>query len=373
VTNLESNEQPESVKIEETEVNQCSSCGGNTVFDPSSGALKCPFCGSEKEIEKTQENAIEHSFLQALEKDDHSWDDEKRVFKCENCGAETVLDKDKVADFCTFCGSSHIASSENHAGIKPALVLPFQVPKEEAIEKFKIWINKRYFAPSSLKKSYQLSKITGAYLPYWTFDSKTRSNFVVRIGTYYYVTVTRTVVEDGKTRRVTEQVRKIRWRTEHGNYNEFFDDVLVKASRNVASDLIHKIEPFQLNALVDYKSQFLSGFLAERYSIPLKEGWNGAKAIIDRRITNGIERQVHGDVVQVVNVSTNYADITYKHILLPIWISSFHFNHKVYRFLVNGQTGKVSGNAPISVLKVTIVSLVAIVIIAIIIIFFGGQ
>ena len=123
--------------------------------------LNVLFAEAKKKLKKTQHNTIEHSFLQALEKDDHSWDDEKRVFSCKNCGAETVLDKDKVADFCTFCGSSHISSSENHAGIKPALVLPFQVPKEEAIEKFKVWINKRYFAPSSLKKSYQLSKITG--------------------------------------------------------------------------------------------------------------------------------------------------------------------------------------------------------------------
>ena len=69
------------------------------------GNIKCPFCGSEKEIETTRENTIEHDFLQALEKEDHSWDDEKRVFKCENCGAETLLDKDKVADFCSFCGS----------------------------------------------------------------------------------------------------------------------------------------------------------------------------------------------------------------------------------------------------------------------------
>ena len=77
-------------------------------------------------------------------------------FKCENCGAETLLDKDKVADFCSFCGSSHIATSEHHAGIKPALVLPFQITKEEAVEKFKVWIRKRYFAPSKLKQSYTI-------------------------------------------------------------------------------------------------------------------------------------------------------------------------------------------------------------------------
>ena len=130
---------------------------------------------------------------------------------------------------------------------------------------------KRYFAPSKLIESYKLDKLSGAYIPYWTFDSQTDSSFVVQIGTYYYVTETRTVYEDGKPKQVTEQVQKIRWHTEHGRYSEFFDDVLVKASQNVASGLIHKIEPFQLSGLLDYKMEYLSGFLAEKYSIPLKK------------------------------------------------------------------------------------------------------
>lgn len=366
MTNFEHEGQIETKTVEQTQVNQCSSCGGNTTFDPTSGTLKCPFCGTENDIEKTRQNAIEHDFLQALETEDHSWDDEKRVFKCENCGAETLLDKDKVADFCSFCGSSHITTSTHHAGIKPALVIPFQVSRDEAVDKFKAWMKKRYFAPSKLIQSYKLNKLAGAYIPYWTFDAQTNSSFIVQIGTYYYVTETRTVIEDGKSKQVSEQVRKIRWRTESGHYREFFDDVLVKASRNVASGLIDKIEPFQLTGLLDYKTEYLSGFLAERYSIPLKEGWSDAKAIIDHRITDGIQGQVRGDVVQVVSVSSDYKEITYKHILLPIWISSFHFNNKVYRFLVNGQTGKVSGKSPVSAVKVTIVSLIVIVIIVVI-------
>ncbi|MBE1553853.1 hypothetical protein [Sporosarcina limicola] len=366
MTNLGNGEHTETIKIEQTEVNKCSSCGGNTVFNPTSGKLACPFCGSERDIEVTRENTIENDFLQALEQEDHSWDDEKRVFKCESCGAETLLDKDKAADFCSFCGSSHIATSEHHAGIKPALVLPFQLTKDEAMEKFKLWMKKRYFAPSKLVQSYKLNKLSGAYIPYWTFDSKTDSSYVVQIGTYYYVTETRTVYEDGKPKQVTEQVRKIRWHTDQGRYSEFFDDVLVKASRNVASGLIDKIEPFHLNGLVDYKMAYLSGFLAERYSIPLKEGWGDAKGVIDYRIENGIRGQVHGDVVNIVSVSTDYDKITYKHILLPIWISSFHFKTKVYRFLVNGQTGKVSGKSPVSAVKVSFVVLLVIAIIGVI-------
>ncbi len=366
MTGLETGEQTETKKVEQTEVNKCPSCGGNAVFDPASGTLKCPFCGGEREIEKTRHNTIEHDFLQALELEEDSWDDEKRVFKCNNCGAETLLDKDKVADFCSFCGSSHIAKSENHAGIKPALVLPFQITKEVALEKFKLWMKKRYFAPSKLAQSYKLDKLAGAYVPYWTFDSQTNSSYVVQIGTYYYVMETRTVVEDGKPKQVTEQVRKIRWHTDRGRYSNFFDDVLVRASRNVASGLIDNIEPFHLNELVDYKTDYLSGFLAERYSIPLKEGWSDAKGIIDQRITSGIHGQVHGDVVNIVSVATDYKDITYKHILLPIWISSFVFNNKVYRFLVNGQTGKVSGKSPVSAVKVSLAVFIMFAIIGII-------
>lgn len=359
-------EKSNSSKIEQTEINQCASCGGNTVYDPASGTLKCPFCGNEQTLEKTYHNVVEHDFLQALEEKTHNWHDGERVFHCENCGAETILDQHRVADFCSFCGSSHITLSDHDAGIKPALVVPFKISKEEAVEKFKDWMKKRYFAPTKLLQSYTLNALSGAYIPYWTFDAHTNSSYVVRIGTYYYVTVTRTEMRDGKPVQVTEQVRKIRWRTETGTYREFFDDVLVRASQNVASDLIHKVEPFQLGELVDYQSAYLSGFLAERYSIPLKEGWNDATHIIDDRIQNGIYGQVFGDVVEIVNVSTDYKNITYKHILLPIWISSFHFNNKLYRFLVNGQTGKVTGQSPISIVKVSLLVVAIITIIAVV-------
>ena len=169
-----------------------------------------------------------------------------------------------------------------------------------------MWIRKRYFAPSKLKQSYKLDNLAGAYIPYWTFDSQTNSSYVVQIGTYYYVTETRTVIEDGKAETSDRTSKKNQMAYGNGRYSEFFDDVLVKASRNVASGLIDKIEPFHLNGLVDYKTQYLSGFLAERYSIPLKEGWNDAKGIIDQGITSGIHGQVHGDVVNIVSVSTDY-------------------------------------------------------------------
>lgn len=341
--------------LEETENIKCTSCGGNMDYDPATRGLKCPFCSHEQEIEATSDQYVELDF-HAQDDRFHLWNEEKRVFSCDSCGAETVLDAHLVADFCSFCGSSHVSVTEKDAGIQPALIIPFHISKDDAQEKFRAWIKGRFFAPSKLKESYRLQKISGAYLPYWTYDSQTYSNYVVQVGNYYYVTETRTVYEDGKAKQVTEQVRKIRWHRERGSYKEFFDDVLIKASTTVEPGLLQKVQPFRLDDLVDYKVEYMSGFLAERYSVSLQQGFNRAQEIMKERITRGIEGSVAGDIVEVVSLSTDYKDITYKHILLPLWISSFHFNQKVYQFIVNGQSGKVAGKYPLSILKVTLFS-----------------
>ena len=353
--------------IEDTQNIKCPSCGGNTEYNPETRGLKCPFCGHEMPIETTFDNHVELDFENAGTNLTHLWNEEKRVFSCQNCGAKSVLDANVVADFCSFCGSSHIAVTTQDAGIQPGLLIPFHISKEQAQTKFKDWIKGHFFAPSALKKSYRLHNMSGAYLPYWTYDSDTQSQYSVRVGNYYYVTETRTVYEDGKARQVTEQVQKIRWHNESGNYREFFDDILIKASTTVEPKLLQKVQPFELTSLTDYKIEYMSGFLAERYSVSLQQGFKKAQDFMTQGIVQGIERSVPGDIVQVVNVSTDYSDIKYKHILLPIWISSFHFKEKVYQFIVNGQTGKVTGNYPLSAMK--IVSLVVSILIVLFIVY----
>lgn len=357
---------------EETENIKCTSCGGNTEYNPETLGLKCPFCSHEMPIEPTYDQNVEIDFDTAGDNAKHLWTEDKRVFQCSNCGAESILDAQVVADFCSFCGSSHIAVTDHSAGIKPGLLVPFQLSEEQAREKFRQWIKGHFFAPTQLKKTYRLHKMSGAYLPYWTYDSQTQSSYTVNVGNYYYETVTRTVYEDGKSKQVTEQVQKIRWHTERGNYKEFFDDILIKASSTVNSKLLAKVEPFNLTSLTDYKLEYMSGFLAERYTVSLKDGYTQAQAVMKARITSGIERSVAGDIVQVTKLATDYTDITYKHVLLPIWISSFHFKEKIYQFIVNGQTGKVAGHYPISAMKVIFFTLGVLVVLFIIYLFIEG-
>jgi hypothetical protein len=112
------------------------------------------------------------------------------------------------------------------------------------------------------------------------------------------------------------------------------------------------LEPFNLGELVKYKSGFLSGFLSERYSIGLKEGWEKARSYINSRIKWGIERKINADEIRNLIVNTSYNNIKYKHILLPVWISAYTYKNKVYRYMVNGETGEVKGEAPVSPIKV---------------------
>ncbi|AXH99097.1 hypothetical protein DV702_04715 [Sporosarcina sp. PTS2304] len=366
MTSFDEQQQP---TMEQTENIKCTSCGGNTEYHPETRGLKCPFCGNEQAIEATYDQTVELDFTAAGDSRNHLWQEDTRVFQCQNCGAESVLQANVVADFCSFCGSSHISITEKDAGIQPGLLIPFQISQDQALDKFKEWIKGHFFAPTELKKTYRLHKISGAYLPYWTYDSQTYSHYVVRVGNYYYETVTHTVYEDGKARQVTEQVQKIRWHQESGNYEQFFDDVLIKASSTIEPKLLQKVQPFQLSSLTDYKLEYMSGFLAERYQTSLQQGFTEAQGMMKSGITSGIERKVAGDIVQVVNLSTEFTDITYKHILLPIWISSFHFNEKVYQFIVNGQTGKVSGNYPISVMKVVFLTISVLILLFIVYLF----
>ncbi|MCG8569982.1 MAG: hypothetical protein MJB14_07555 [Spirochaetes bacterium] len=341
----------------ETKTNQfpCPNCAGNMQFDPKTQKLVCPYCQHALDIANDQQTIKEYDMKTAEEKANYNWGEQKRVIKCEGCGAETILAPTKTADFCAFCGSSHIINQNESDSktIVPETLIPFQITKKNAQSAFQTWIKKRFFAPNALKKSYQSSSINGVYIPCWTYDSDTHSAYTAEAGTYYYETETVTEKdEDGNTREVTKEVRKTRWRSISGFYHHFFDDVLVNASKNVDEKLIKRLEPFQLESLTAYQPQFLSGFQAERYSVHLKKGWDKAKEIMKSAIYNGIHNSIHADEVRNIHFTTNYQDVKFKHILLPIWISSYKYKNKLYNFLVNGQTGKVSGYSPISIFKI---------------------
>ncbi len=345
------------IKQEQTERFLCPSCGGNMVFEPKKQKLVCLYCSKESEINSEKTDILEYDFYSAENTKSKDWGNEKRIIKCESCGAETILDENSTAQFCAFCGSSHIIKTEETVGIVPESLIPFVISKDKAGELFSNWIKKLFFAPRALKTSYNMNKMKGVYIPFWTYDSNTFSDYTAERGTYYYVTETHWEGQGDERKQVTKQVRKTSWSYTSGDYSKFFDDILINASAQINKDIIGKLEPFNLNDLVQYKPEFLSGFLAERYSVDLKSGWNLAQGKIESDLRNAIRQQIGGDEVRNLNFSTSYDAVKFKHILLPIWISAYIYKVKVYRFMINGQTGEVHGESPVSVVKVMLLIL----------------
>ncbi len=345
--------QNDTVSKEETDKFACPGCGANMTFNPDTQTLMCQYCGNSINITAQDGDIDEHDFLTA--NDNASWGQENRVMKCESCGAQTVLDTFTTAQACAFCGSSHVVKLDETAGIPPETLIPFKLSANKAADLFKNWIRRRFFAPKAVKIDSQIKKMSGVYIPSWTYDSDTGSDYVAQKGTYYYVTRTRWVTRNGKRHMETYQERKIRWQWVSGGYSRFFDDVLVNASKNADSDLMKKLEPFDMQELVKYDPRYLTGFLAEKYSIGLDPGWEIAKKQIKESIRQGIIRQINGDQVRNLKINTRYSNIKYKHLLLPVFIASYKYKNKIFRFMVNGQTGKVQGYAPVSAWKVVAV------------------
>lgn len=359
-------ETPEKTIKQNTDRFSCPACGGNMIFDPESQSLTCPYCDKKTDIVKQQGDIKEYDFKMTADDAPNNWENESRVMRCESCGAQTVLDENNTAQFCPFCGSSHIVKQDEQSGIIPESLIPFKVTKEKSLGHFREWIKKRYFAPNALKKEYNDQKLNGVYIPCWTYDSSTYSTYSAEAGTYYYETVTDWVEENGQRKMVTRQERRVSWHYVTGDYSEFFNDILVNASGQIDEALMGKLEPFHFEELVHYKPEFLSGFLAEHYSIDINQGWATGRTIIEGQICEAIRSQINADEVRNLTVNTSHDNIKYKHILLPIWISAYTYKGKVYRYMVNGQTGEVQGHAPISAVKITLMVIAALAIIGLI-------
>lgn len=335
----------------------CSGCGGPMLFDSEVQNLKCQYCGNEQEIEDSMEIPTEHD-LDLSDTDDDmgqtDWGFQQQTIHCENCGGEGLIPKLETATLCVFCGSPKVLVQGDTTSIRPETIIPFRMSLDKALTSFKSWKKKRWFVPNALKKEELVSRLTGIYIPYWTFDSMTSSSYSAERGDYHYRNETRTRVVDGKTETYTERVRYTVWHSVDGHYKDVFDDILILASKRYDKALLKKIGGFDLNQLKEYKPEYLSGFIAERYSVTRQEGWQIASEKIDNSLHRSITGAIGGDEVRRLRVQTNYYDRTYKHLLVPIWNANYIYRGKTYHYMVNGQTGLVSGEVPRSPWKITL-------------------
>jgi hypothetical protein len=290
--------------------------------------------------------------------------------KCEKCGAEQNLPENVFAAECAFCGASIVSKGYASRLIKPKSLIPFQVDRRHAQESFRTWVRGLWLAPGELKKYAQSdASMQGTYLPFWTYDCRTSSDYDGQRGEYYYENE-RVVTRNASGQEVSEmrRVQKTNWIPVQGHVDRFHDDVLVAGSDTLAPSLRGATMKWDLKKLVPYQPEYVSGYHAEAYRIGLRDGFPIAKQTIDANVYTAVCRDIGGDTQRVTSVSTQYTEIKFKHVLLPVWMSAYRFRNKTYRFLVNGQTGEVAGESPLSWQRVTflVIGILVVVVIALV-------
>jgi len=329
----------------------CDGCGGMQKYSPKNQSLTCVFCGTEVKIaqsEPLKENNYEETLLEVtIDKDAKA-----QEIKCIKCASSFSLEPHAFASHCPYCDTPALIDCTQ--AIKPDGLLPFVVTRDEAKEKFKAWVSSRWFAPTVFTKYFANSKILlGTYLPHWTYDSDTLTQYQGERGDAYYVTVTKTVVEDGKSIQKEVQERRIDWSYVAGVVYVDFDDVIIPASPKVSSSILSALEPWETKSAKGFNTQYIAGFEAEEYTTTLEEGFDFAKEKMASLIEQKIKEDIGGDEQKISSQQTQYNNIRYKNILLPVWTAFFTWKNKEYQYAINAQTGEVVGDRPYSVTKIT--------------------
>ncbi|MBQ8798640.1 MAG: hypothetical protein IJZ55_03630 [Lachnospiraceae bacterium] len=329
---------------------KCPCCGGVMDFDPTVGKLHCPYCDHVEEIleeDEEETSAEELDFFEAEQTGNCNWGVEKKMVLCKACGGEMVYDALETAGECPYCGSNQVMEAQAENTLAPGGVCVFKLDAKQAAEKFKNWIKKRWFCPKEAKQTAKPKDFKGIYLPYWTFDTQTTTTYSAQYGKHR-----RKRNSKGETVTVTD------WYRCSGTYEEFIDDQAVSGTTRHEQSMLNGIQPFDTADNKSYKPEYVAGFASERYSVGLKDAWETAKSLISVRLRSNISRKIrtehHADVVRGLHIRTSYTGIKYKYLLLPVWMACFKYKEKIYRFMVNGQTGRVSGKIPVSPLKVVI-------------------
>tara|TARA_R110002049_G_scaffold10127_9_gene50625 strand:+ start:2684 stop:3721 length:1038 start_codon:yes stop_codon:yes gene_type:complete len=324
-------------------------------FDPAAAQLVCDHCGNTDTIAGTGRHTQpirELDFRAGLEAALPDMEmEETRVTTCPNCAAQVEFAPGKHATECPFCATPVVVDTGTNRHIKPRAVLPFALTEDTARDAMTDWLGALWFAPNGVQDYARKGRrMQGIYVPYWTYDADTKSSYRGEQGTVYYET--RTVMRDGK--REQQQVQKVRWRAASGRVKRFFDDVLVLASLSLPKTYTDGLQPWDLTALEPYAPEYLAGFRAEAYGVSLEDGYAQARAHMDRVIERDVKFDIGGDRQRVHDIQTQISDVTFKHILLPVWLAAYKYRGKTYRFVVNGQSGKVQGERPYSAIKITI-------------------
>ncbi len=290
---------------------------------------------------------------------------------CRNCGATTDFEVTSNVLKCAFCGSEQVVAQPSDPNRPtPESILSFVVEEEQARAAYREWLGNGFFRPGDLSKSASLREIRAVFLPFWAFDARANTQWTAMSGRHRTSVRQVQTVVNGQTVLRDQQVQETDWFPASGDHIGQYTWELVSASKGLEQAWVDAIEPFNFGELREYDGKYLLGRGAEEAALDRAQAEDVARKLIEAKEQSECARLVPGDTHRDLRVSTALEDVAARMIFLPVWLAAFAYKQKVYRFVVNGQTGKVTGEAPLSYFKVALVvgavALVVLLIIAIV-------
>ncbi len=355
----------------------CPACGGEAVWNANKQVLACGFCATVVPgtmADAASGNIVEHDLagaLRSIPDSKRGWGEKKQEVKCQSCHAISVFNAARQSQGCEFCGATQLVPYEEvKEAFSPESLLPIKIANSKARELIKAWYGSRWFAPNKLKKAALTDTVKGLYIPYWTFDAQANADWEAEAGYHYYETEGYT---DSSGNRQTRQIQRTRWEHASGRIDHFFDDELVPASLGVQANHLRAVEPFPTAELAPYDPAFLSGWVVERYQIDLVAAAQHSREQMEQKVQSMCRSAVPGDTQRNLRVNSAYSGQTFKHILAPLWMLQYRYGTKNFQVVMNGYTGKISGDYPKSWVKIMFAVLAVIMVLLILFSVGGGK
>ena len=342
---------------------KCPACSGPLHFAAKSGQMECEFCGSAFSVQEIEERYAEADAKAAQAKaeadsrpaSDNEWavTDERwngegmKSYSCPSCGATLVCDDNLAASSCPYCGNPTIVPGQFADMLKPDLVIPFKLEKDDALEALKKHYGKRYLLPQAFKNANHLDEVKGVYVPFWLYDGKATGDCVYE------------AVKSETKRQGDEEIttREIYQAERKGTLS--FEKIPADASTKMDDNLMESIEPYKYEDLKPFSKAYLTGYLADKYDVEAKD--DAPRAI--KRAKESTKNALRNDVKGYTSVTAKTENINVKqgkayYAMLPVWLLTTRWNGQNYTFAMNGQTGKMVGDLPINKPKMWITILV---------------
>lgn len=340
---------------------KCPNCGASLVYDPTKAKLYCAHCKGYVDFDKSKD-VVERDFSEILTMD--KWDETAvRYYRCENCGASTVLPRSTLATQCPYCSSPVVVDETQTGLVRPDTVVPFELNAEQAEQQLTVWAKRKLYAPRDFRIKHKKLSIKGVYTPAWTFDVQTVTSYSGRLGRYR----TRTVRRNGKT--YTETYTE--WFYVEDVVEDFFDDIYVSGNNHISVKDFNNLDLTNQAKYTVYSDEYLAGYIADNYTVPPEDAYGIAIKKANGIIYNNIMNRHNADVDGGLDIDTKIVSRSFKYVMLPVYVVSCKYRKKTYNQYVSGvyskrdpTKAKISGKAPVSPWKVLITVLAGLGVIA---------